>query len=29
MGNDERSRELQYYVIWDKIETYFDKLIAE
>ncbi|MEO0903010.1 MAG: serine hydrolase domain-containing protein, partial [Bacteroidota bacterium] len=26
MGNDERSRELEYYAIWDNMNEYFDKL---
>lgn len=26
MGNDERAKELEYYAIWDTMESYFDKL---
>ncbi|WP_034059147.1 serine hydrolase domain-containing protein [Lacinutrix jangbogonensis] len=29
MGNDERARELEYYAIWDKMDTYFNKLSTE
>ncbi|MBG6129156.1 CubicO group peptidase (beta-lactamase class C family) [Aquimarina sp. EL_43] len=29
MGNDERSKELEYYAIWDKMNEYFDRLSVE
>ncbi|MFD0964694.1 serine hydrolase domain-containing protein [Pseudofulvibacter geojedonensis] len=29
MGNDDRSRELEYYAIWDKMDEYFDRLTVK